>query len=48
VIEHWHDHEESELLHVPIRPLRLLCVASMLIIVAVFAYRTIASRRSEP
>lgn len=38
-IEHWGTREESELLHIPIRPLRILCSASMLIIVAVFAYR---------
>jgi len=40
-IEHWEGREQSELLHIPFRPLRLVCSASMLIIVAVFAYRAI-------
>jgi TRAP-type C4-dicarboxylate transport system permease small subunit len=44
VIEHWGGHEESELLHIPFRPLRLLCSVSMLLILIVFAWRTIKPR----
>jgi len=44
VIEHWDGHEESELLHIPLRPLRLLCCASMLLILIVFAWRAIKPR----
>jgi TRAP-type C4-dicarboxylate transport system permease small subunit len=40
-LEHWDGHEESELLHIPLWPLRILCSISMLFIAAVFAYRTI-------
>jgi TRAP-type C4-dicarboxylate transport system permease small subunit len=47
VIEHWDGHEESELLHIPLRPLRLLCSVSMLLIVVVFAWRTIKPRASK-
>jgi TRAP-type C4-dicarboxylate transport system permease small subunit len=47
VIEHWDGHEESELLHIPLRPLRLLCSVSMLLIVVVFAWRTIRPRASK-
>lgn len=46
-IEHWNDYEETELLHIPLRPLRLLCVLSMLIIFAVYAYRALTRRRGE-
>ena len=46
-IEHWDGHEESELLHIPFRPLRILCSLSMLIIVAVFAYRVIKPKASR-
>jgi TRAP-type C4-dicarboxylate transport system permease small subunit len=46
-IEHWDGHEESELLHIPFRPLRLLCSVSMLFIVAVFAYRTFKPRAAQ-
>jgi TRAP-type C4-dicarboxylate transport system permease small subunit len=46
-LEHWDGHEESELLHIPFRPLRLLCSVSMLLIAAVFAYRTIKPRAQE-
>lgn len=45
-IEHWDGHEASELLHIPFRPLRILCSVSMLAIVVVFAYRTIKPRES--
>ena len=44
VIEHWDGREETELLHIPLRPLRLLCSASMLLILIVFAYRTFKPR----
>jgi TRAP-type C4-dicarboxylate transport system permease small subunit len=46
-IEHWDGREESELLHIPFRPLRLLCSVSMLSIVAVFAYRAIRPKASR-
>jgi TRAP-type transport system small permease protein len=46
-IEHWDGHEASELLHIPFRPLRILCSVSMLVIVVVFAYRTIKPRESD-
>ena len=47
VIEHWDTHEESELLHIPLRPLRLLCSASMLVILVVFAWRTVKPRGEQ-
>ncbi len=43
-IEHWPGHEESELLHIPFRPLRILCSVSMLAILAVFFYRAVKPR----
>jgi TRAP-type transport system small permease protein len=46
-IEHWGGHEESELLHIPFRPLRLLCSVSMLMITAVFAYRVFKPRAEK-
>ena len=46
-IEHWDGYEETELLHISLRPLRILCSISMLAIVVVFAYRTIKPRASE-
>lgn len=45
-VEHWGGREQSELLHIPFRPLRLLCSVSMLIIVAVFAYRAFRPKAS--
>jgi TRAP-type C4-dicarboxylate transport system permease small subunit len=46
-LEHWDGYEETELLHIPLRPLRVLCSVSMLAIAAVFAYRTIEPRTGE-
>lgn len=45
-IEHWDGHEASELLHIPFRPLRILCSVSMLAIAVVFAHRTFKPRES--
>jgi TRAP-type C4-dicarboxylate transport system permease small subunit len=47
-LDHWNAHEESELLHIPFRPLRLLSFLSVIAIAGVFAYRAVSSRRQEP
>jgi TRAP-type C4-dicarboxylate transport system permease small subunit len=47
LIEHWNTHEESELLHIPYRPLRILCCLSMLMIAGVFAVRAVKPARSR-
>jgi TRAP-type C4-dicarboxylate transport system permease small subunit len=39
-IEFWHAHEESELLHIPFRPLRVIAFLSVAAIAGVFLYRT--------
>ena len=44
--EHWSGHEESELLHIPYRPLRIVSCLSMLAIMGVYAYRTVRPRET--
>jgi TRAP-type C4-dicarboxylate transport system permease small subunit len=39
-IEHWNLHEESELLHIPFRPLRILSFLSVVAIAGVFIRRS--------
>ncbi|HVY79487.1 MAG TPA: TRAP transporter small permease subunit [Steroidobacteraceae bacterium] len=46
--EHWEAHEESELLHIPFRPLRAVVCLALIVIAAVFAYRAFARRTEEP
>jgi TRAP-type C4-dicarboxylate transport system permease small subunit len=46
-IEHWNTHEESELLHIPFRPLRALVCLALISIAGIFAYRAFASRTEE-
>lgn len=46
-IEHWGAHEESELLHLPFRPLRAVVCLALIVIAAVFAYRAFAQRTEE-
>ena len=45
-MDHWATHEESELLHIPFRPLRVLSLLATICISALFAYRACA-RRTE-
>jgi TRAP-type C4-dicarboxylate transport system permease small subunit len=40
MIEHWNLHEESELLHIPFRPLRMLSFLSVVAIAVVFTRRS--------
>ena len=37
----WHAHEQSELLHIPFRPLRALAAISVVTIAAIFLYRAV-------
>lgn len=46
-VEHWNGHEETELLHLPLWPLRILCSVSMAAIVVVFAYRALKPRTGK-
>jgi TRAP-type C4-dicarboxylate transport system permease small subunit len=39
-IDLWNAHEESELLHIPFRPLRALIAIAVMIAAAIFAYRS--------
>jgi TRAP-type C4-dicarboxylate transport system permease small subunit len=45
-VEHWGQHEESELLHIPFRPLRVLSLLATICISALFAYRVFRRRSS--
>ena len=45
--DYWNGFEHTEVLHIPFRPLRILCSVSMLFIVAVFAYRIFKPRASR-
>ncbi len=42
----WHGHEETELLLLPLRPLRVLIVATMLVTAALFLRKVV--RKGEP
>lgn len=42
----WHGHEETELLLLPLRPLRMLIVATMLVTAALFLRKVV--RKGEP
>jgi TRAP-type C4-dicarboxylate transport system permease small subunit len=44
ILEHWNAHEESELLHIPFRPLRVLSFLSILAIAGVFAKSVVTGR----
>lgn len=46
-VEYWNAHEESELLHIPFRPLRAVVSLALIVIAAVFAYRAFAPRTEE-
>jgi TRAP-type transport system small permease protein len=45
-IDMWGGHEESELLHVPFAPLRLISLAALLACALLFAWQAIGSRRA--
>jgi len=46
-VEHWDTHEESELLHIPFKPLRALVCLALISIAGVFAYRAVVRRGDE-
>ncbi len=46
-MDYWHAHEESEVLHIPFRPLRALTALTMASIACVYLYRTFRSSLSH-